>query len=204
MSKVEENKKQKKERLLNTAFQLFTSQGMDKTSISDIASAAGVAKGTFYLYFKDKTDIQSTLIARKANALFRRSFERIPAEMTRSEDRLIFIMDDLLNQLQDDMMLLRFINKNLSWGLFHRALERYAEQDDLDYMENCYRLLQDKEEQWDRPDIMLFTIIELVSSTSYSVILEHNPADLNAYKPYLYQHIRAIMECHRKAEAPSD
>ncbi len=204
MSKVDENKKQKKERLLNTAFQLFTTQGMSKTSISDIATAAGVAKGTFYLYFKDKADIQSALIARKANALFRRSLERIPEEMTRTEDRLIFIIDDLLNQLQDNALLLRFINKNLSWGLFHRALERYAEQDDLDFMERCYHLLQDRETQWDRPDIMLFTIIELVSSTAYSVILEHNPADLNVYKPYLYRSIRAIMECHRRGERPRD
>lgn len=203
MGKVDENKKQKKERLMSTAFKLFTTQGMNKTSISDIASTAGVAKGTFYLYFKDKTDIQSALIARKANALFRNAFERIPLEMTSSEDRLIFVIDDILNQMQGDLMLVRFINKNLSWGLFQRALDRYAEEDDLDYMENVYRLLEDKEGQWDRPDIMLSTIVELLGSTSYHVILEHNPCDLATYKPYLYRHMRAIMECHRKVEHPT-
>ncbi len=32
--KLESNKKQKKEALLNTAFELFTSKGIQKTSIS--------------------------------------------------------------------------------------------------------------------------------------------------------------------------
>lgn len=199
MSKVDENKKQKKERLMDTAFQLFTTRGMMKTSISDIASAAGVAKGTFYLYFKDKLEIQDALVARKANELFRQAFQRMPEDKVDVGDRIIFIVDDLLNQLQGNTMLLRFINKNLSWGLFSRMLERYAEKDDLDYMEQCYRLLQD-EDEWDRPDIMLFTIVELLGSTCYSVILERKPAELTAFKPYLYRNIRAIIECHRKKE----
>lgn len=63
MSKVEENKKRKKTALLDTAYHLFTQNGYQKTSISDIVSQAGVAKGTFYLYFKDKTDIRYKLIA---------------------------------------------------------------------------------------------------------------------------------------------
>ena len=37
----------------------FTSKGIQKTSISDIVEDAGVAKGTFYLYFKDKYDIRN-------------------------------------------------------------------------------------------------------------------------------------------------
>ena len=53
MKKVELNKKKKQDALLNTAYHLFTEKGFQKTSISDIVNEAGVAKGTFYLYFKD-------------------------------------------------------------------------------------------------------------------------------------------------------
>ena len=70
MGKIEVNKKQKKESLLNTAFSLFTSKGFQKTSISDIVDNAGVAKGTFYLYFSDKYDLRNKLIAHKAGVLF--------------------------------------------------------------------------------------------------------------------------------------
>ena len=62
MGKLELNKKRKKSALYNTAFELFTTKGLAKTTISDIVENAGVAKGTFYLYFKDKYDIRNKLI----------------------------------------------------------------------------------------------------------------------------------------------
>ena len=62
MGKLELNKKRKKSALYNTAFELFTTKGLAKTTISDIVENAGVAKGTFYLYFKDKYDIRNISI----------------------------------------------------------------------------------------------------------------------------------------------
>ena len=59
MGKLESNKKKKEDALYNTAFELFTTKGTNKTTISDIVEKAGVAKGTFYLYFKDKYDIRN-------------------------------------------------------------------------------------------------------------------------------------------------
>lgn len=70
MGKLEENKKVKKDALFNTAFDLFTTKGITKTTISDIVEKAGVAKGTFYLYFKDKFDIRNKLVAHKTGELF--------------------------------------------------------------------------------------------------------------------------------------
>ena len=51
---------EKKNALLQTAFDLFRDKGFAKTTISDIVSDAGLAKGTFYLYFKDKYDLRPT------------------------------------------------------------------------------------------------------------------------------------------------
>ena len=45
MGKVDENKKKKKEALFNTAYELFTTKGINATAISDIVEKAGVAKG---------------------------------------------------------------------------------------------------------------------------------------------------------------
>ena len=56
MGKLENNKQQKRTSLLDTAFKLFTTQGVSKTSIAEISQKAGIAKGTFYLYFKDKLE----------------------------------------------------------------------------------------------------------------------------------------------------
>ena len=70
MGKLESNKKKKKNALYTTAFDLFTTKGIAKTTISDIVESAGVAKGTFYLYFKDKYDIRNKLISHKPESFF--------------------------------------------------------------------------------------------------------------------------------------
>ncbi len=53
----EAKKQDKKQRILNAAIKLFLKQGYDKTSIEDITSLAGVAKGSFYSFFKKKGDV---------------------------------------------------------------------------------------------------------------------------------------------------
>ena len=71
MGKLENNKQQKRTSLLDTAFKLFTTQGVSKTSIAEISQKAGIAKGTFYLYFKDKYDIRNKLVSHEASKLFK-------------------------------------------------------------------------------------------------------------------------------------
>ena len=67
---MKNDKFEKENRLLNTAFKLFTEKGIKETSIQDIVDSADVAKGTFYLYFKDKYQIRDILIAKKSEKLF--------------------------------------------------------------------------------------------------------------------------------------
>ena len=42
MGKLESNKQQKRTSLLDTAFKLFTTQGVSKTSIAEISQKAGI------------------------------------------------------------------------------------------------------------------------------------------------------------------
>ena len=43
--------------IVSAAVAAFTEQGIAHTAVSDIVKAAGVAQGTFYLYFKSKDDV---------------------------------------------------------------------------------------------------------------------------------------------------
>jgi len=53
----EENKRRKREALLREGLEHFAQEGYTGASIEQIASAAGVARGTFYLYFPDKLSL---------------------------------------------------------------------------------------------------------------------------------------------------
>ena len=102
MGKLElRNKKRKKSALYNTAFELFTTKGLAKTTISDIVENAGVAKGTFYLYFKDKYDIRNKLISHKAGELFSEARNALEAaHITGFTAQLHFIVDNILDRLR--------------------------------------------------------------------------------------------------------
>lgn len=48
--------------ILDAALSLFVEKGFRATKIADIANEAGVAKGTVYLYFKNKEDIFISMV----------------------------------------------------------------------------------------------------------------------------------------------
>ena len=119
MGKLERNKKEKNTTLLQTAFELFTEKGFAKTTISDIVNRAGLAKGTFYLYFKDKYDLRDQLIIHKTGQLFVRAHHAIAGkEVNGFENKMLFVVDFIIEELKKDKALLTFISKNLSWGIF--------------------------------------------------------------------------------------
>jgi AcrR family transcriptional regulator len=65
--------------ILSAAIKLFGRQGFHDTCVEDIASAAKIAKGTLYLYFKSKEDIYTTAIHQAVTELQRLSAERTAA-----------------------------------------------------------------------------------------------------------------------------
>ena len=195
MSKVDMNKKSKESSLLNTAFEFFTTKGFSKTSITDIAGKAGVGKGTFYLYFKDKYDIRNKLIARKSEQVLQRAANALMLckEDLSFEDKFIFLIDNIINQLDENKSLLNFISKNLSWGVFMAALTSRSEQE-IDFREAYENLLSQSERPIREPELLLYMITELVSSTCYSTILYSEPCSLEELKPELYRTIRCMIE----------
>jgi AcrR family transcriptional regulator len=57
---------QRRDELMNAAQRLFLDLGISATTIEQITSGAGVAKGTFYLYFASKDEIRAALGERYA------------------------------------------------------------------------------------------------------------------------------------------
>ena len=188
-------KQQKKNSLMETAFQLFTSKGIANTTISDIVEMAGVAKGTFYLYFKDKYDLNEKLIIHRSEQLMRHALEHSGYEkLETNTDKLLVIMDDILFQLKENPLLLRFLNKRISWELFYKVIEKNEEG----YAAVFKNIPGQDDAGRKNLEIELFTIIEMVSAVSYSVILTSDPVSLEEFLPYLHRSIRAIVASFHK------
>ncbi|WP_264737880.1 TetR family transcriptional regulator [Cytobacillus firmus] len=44
-------------RILNASIEVISEKGLEKSSVSEIVKKAGIAQGTFYLYFSSKSDL---------------------------------------------------------------------------------------------------------------------------------------------------
>ena len=53
---------QTRQRLLDAATRLFAGRGLHRVTSHEIAREAGVASGTFYLHFRDKTDVYRHIV----------------------------------------------------------------------------------------------------------------------------------------------
>ena len=193
------NEASKESRLLETAYKLFTRKGVKDTSIQEIADNADVGKGTFYLYFKDKYEIRDILIYRKSKKLFNDAYKESKKQnFSNLTDQIIFIIDSVINKLIKNQVLLKFISKNLSWGVFNDTLENVytiSNEEDTDGIYDLFiKGINEYKIKVDNPKATLFMIIELVSSTCYNSILYEEPEPIDEFKPKLYETIRKIID----------
>lgn len=193
-SKWDDNKNRKRNALLENAFDLFSTKGINKTSISDIVQKAGVAKGTFYLYFKDKEDIRNRLIIHKISHLFSLAEDSLAkTDLTDLSEGIIYITDHLLDSLQKDTSLLSLTAKNLNWGSFKKAVMSDKSKE-LNLYELYVSIFENCDQKYKNTEILVYMIIEFITSTSYSSILYGEPAPLKDLKPYLYDSIRSMIK----------
>ncbi len=99
---------EKRERILQGALRAFAQNGFYNTRVSDVASEAGVADGTIYLYFKNKDDLLISLF----------------------EDRMEWIIDRLRDELEavDGGVLPRlraFVQLHFHLAVEHRDLAEF-------------------------------------------------------------------------------
>lgn len=199
MGKISNKKQQKRESLLDSAFSLFINNGFSKTSISDIVDSAGVAKGTFYLYFKDKYDIRNHLITHKANQAIQDAYQELQKhpDITAFEEKIVFIMNHILDQLDANHNLVVLLSKHLSWGLLRDNVQLTMGEQTKSVSSIYKEMVDHAEYTYQDPELMIYTIMELVGGASYNAILYQQPVTLAELRPYLVGSVRAIFKQYR-------
>lgn len=198
---MKNDKEEKENRLLNTAFKLFTEKGIKDTSIQEIVDNASVAKGTFYLYFRDKYEIRDILIIKKSQKLFEDSLKSLRKNyISDFSDSIIYIINYVIDELTKNPLLLKFISKNLSWGVYNKTVLNIYEKNgkdeksDFTLHELFINGIKENNIKLSNPDVTLFMIVELVGSTCFNSILYKEPLPIEEYKPHLYKAIRNLIK----------
>lgn len=194
-AKVIEKKNKKKKDLLEAAFKLFLTKGVDQTSIDEIVKRANVAKGTFYLYFADKNDIVDQIIIQTTGRIILDVYkEEVLRDYECFEDLVIALLDRIIENLKNNLALLDLIHKNVSWSLYQKALKESSgesllvllKKSELKYARNMH--LTDGE--FER---RMFILLELTTAVTYTSVIKNDESYIEEIKPTLFHMIRKMI-----------
>ena len=195
ISKRNDNKFIKEKNLYDAAYELFTTKGIYETSIDDIVKKAGVAKGTFYLYFMNKYDIIDKIILKKASGVIEKAVASTEEKKLEDySDIVISALDYIIEFFKENKKLLKLIHKNLSWGIYRKALANPEEFKIMEDIRNFFMtVVYDNEIAVEEFENNLFMIIELTGSVCYSSIILEEPANIDTMKPALFRMIKKML-----------
>lgn len=199
MGKVDEKKERKRRALEDAAFELFCEKGLVNTSIADIVEKAGVAKGTFYLYFNDKYDVANLLVYTITGKIFKNAMDALSrTKILTPEDEMVMISEHIINQLTKDPTLLHYYTKALSWTKFKENV-RITKDDGIYDFDLLFQDMKVRYFKYDliEPEVMVFMITEFVLSTCYSPIVEQQPMSIDKMKPFILNTVREIVRLHK-------
>jgi AcrR family transcriptional regulator len=192
--KLLENKKLKATRLYEAAYELFTLKGVHATVVDEIARHAGMAKGTFYLYCRDKYDLVDKVIIRKTSILLGRTMKALTEKKEEHplsfQESVVFFVDSLIQEFLNDTRFLELVFKNLSPALFER-LFRCPELEDMrqQFIDNFMLGGGTSETARQR----LYLIVCMVGAVCYGSIIMKMPYGFDNIRPELYRSIERIL-----------
>lgn len=193
-NKVLENKIAKMTKLNDAAYELFTSIGVHNTKIDDIVKNARVAKGTFYLYFKDKYDLVDKIILRKSAVVIENAMKAVTESQEGKEmdffENVIVFVNYMVDFFKNDKKLLALIYKNLSWELY----EKVTSCEEINSAKQTFiqHFIID-EGNSETANQRLFIIISMVGAVCYNSIVLETPYGIDSIKPELYRSIQQIL-----------
>lgn len=201
MATAAENKLTKRLKILDAANRLFLDRSVAETAIDDVVKLAGVAKGTFYLYFRDKTDLLDQIVIRHTADLFMRSCgalrEKLETQAMCASEQLVFLTDEIAAFLRQNRKITALIDNRLS-ALF--AEEAFGDTPEFrEGVEHLAGLL--RAEGMTREQAMrdLYVLAHMVCGVCCDAILGARPYTVDEILPTLHEMIRRMTEGGVKA-----
>lgn len=83
---------ERKNEIIQAAAVLFAEKGYEQCSVNDILNTVGIAKGTFYHYFKSKEDVLDAAVEKMSEQVFAHVQEKAKRKELSPIDRMIQIL----------------------------------------------------------------------------------------------------------------
>ena len=191
---VAEKKTAKKGKLLEAAFELFTLKGINPTAIDEVVKRAGVAKGTFYLYFKDKWDLLEQIVIMKCREtvgeVLKSMADEFESDELPTEEKIIIFLDRMMDRLVENRNLAVLILSDMA--AFRKLWSRNDEKSEV-YLKLLSLFTQGEidEEEGRKRMYMLFVAAASVCCVS---ILYSTPYTPDEIRPQIHLLVKSILK----------
>ncbi len=108
-----------KERIFESAFELFSSRGYDKVSLNEIIKKAGISKGGLFHYFDSKYALGRDCLIWWAQTHMEPAFSEELMEEMEGKDLLIHFIESMMDLIENETVFTRFF-----WSIFDEAMRR--------------------------------------------------------------------------------
>jgi len=186
------NKKRKYDALLTKGTELYTENGLQNTSVDQITKKAGVAKGTFYLYFKNKEDFIEQIALKLNIDILKESMNKADKKLnTNAITYTLEVANQLVTYYTKNPTILKLVFRNFSWSTLMKQFHKSKQVTDLyNVFRTKYADIQIEHEQ---VNYILFILIQLTGSICYESIINKSPAPITIMKEVLIQTIEKIL-----------
>lgn len=129
-----------RQKLVDVARQLFARNGLENTTMNDIAVASGKGRRTLYTYFKSKEDIYYAVIEGELERLSNK-LDEVAAKKVRPQDKIIELIYTHLSMIKETVVR----NGNLRAAFFRNIwmVEKVRKNFDEDEIELFRKVYED-------------------------------------------------------------
>ena len=197
------DKEEKRSDIARASIDLFVQKGIAQTSMDEIAKSAGVAKGTIYLYFKNKDEIMFAIWDMLSLQHSEAFAKRVTFDMSAKEKILgYFDFTECEKEHDKEQMLTlyqHFVSSMLvdTTGLYTTYFESFFE-DDYNFISEClHEGIAKGEFCIDNVDLLSHTFIMLLKGA----LVRAKASNMGFYEAQqmLIQHIVYLLDqCTRK------
>lgn len=200
MSESSAKKLDKKMKIINTAFSLFQQNSVAAIAIDDVVKAAGIARGTFYLYFKDKSDLLEQIIMFKSSECMKTLLQTALRKTENEETDFISFASGFLNDYIDFLIenksILTVLTKNISSCM--KLIPYFYDKE----IEKFYKIIIEQMKNYGynekSANITLFLLVDMIGSACSDAILHKKPYPIDDIRDYILAAAISILEQGKK------
>lgn len=119
---------ERKRDIMDMAASLFMSRGYEETSINLIVGQLGIAKGTFYHYFKSKEDILEAILEDYLSAYADRISVAVSQGSMNAYEKLMFVFKNIFSNNNGPEHLTKHVEDNKNARLHQVLDEKFIEK----------------------------------------------------------------------------